>query len=120
MNVDGELLDGVGIFGFLIAAFPSLVRIDALDDEYPEFTADMPPVQARALAHHLLDMASRADPTGEHGVQLCTMAQLARRVGLSDGRVRAMWAADRPSLPTPDAWDIDGHPLWLPDLIDNW
>ncbi len=51
---------------------------------------------------------------------LHTLAQLARRVGLSDGRVRAMWSTDREALPAPDAYDADGHPLWLPATVDQW
>jgi hypothetical protein len=49
----------------------------------------------------------------------CTVAQVARRVGLSDGRVRAMWAGEG-GLPEPDGFDDDGHPLWLPDTVDRW
>lgn len=49
-----------------------------------------------------------------------TIAQLARRVGLSDGRVRALWATQRAGLPTPDALDADEHPLWLASTIDTW
>ncbi|MGH7883464.1 MAG: hypothetical protein ACREN8_11285, partial [Candidatus Dormibacteraceae bacterium] len=48
-----------------------------------------------------------------------TLAQLARRVGISEGRARALWAeADR--LPKPDAKDADDHPLWQASSIDRW
>lgn len=48
----------------------------------------------------------------------CTVAQIARRVGRSDGWARTLWAAG--SLPTPDGWDDDNHPLWLESTVDCW
>lgn len=48
----------------------------------------------------------------------CTVAQIARRVGRSDGWARTLWAAG--SLPTPDGWDDDNHPLWLESTVDRW
>ena len=48
-----------------------------------------------------------------------TLAQFARRVGISESRARAMRAAgDR--LPSPDATDAGGHPLWRESTIDRW
>ncbi len=52
--------------------------------------------------------------------RLHTVAQLARRVGLSDGRVRAMLAKTPDLLPVPDEFDADGHPLWRASTIDPW
>ncbi|OHV31506.1 hypothetical protein BBK14_33890 [Parafrankia soli] len=64
---------------------------------------------------------------GRHVMSTCadrpvyfTIAQLARRVGLSDGRVRALWATQRASLPIPDALDADQRPLWLASTIEAW
>lgn len=48
----------------------------------------------------------------------CTVAQIARRVGRSEGWARTLWAAG--SLPAPDGWDDDGHPLWLERTVDRW
>ncbi len=48
-----------------------------------------------------------------------TLAQFARRVGISESRARAMRAAgDR--LPPPDITDAGGHPLWRESTIDRW
>ena len=48
-----------------------------------------------------------------------TLAQFARRVGISEGRARAMLAAgDR--LPRPDVSDADGRPMWRQSTIDRW
>ena len=52
--------------------------------------------------------------------RLHTVAQLARRIGLSDGRVRAMLAKTPGALPVPDEYDADGHPLWRATTVDPW
>lgn len=49
-----------------------------------------------------------------------TLAQLARRAGISESRARAMWASDRGRLPRPDERDADGRPLWRAATIDAW
>jgi hypothetical protein len=49
-----------------------------------------------------------------------TLAQLARRVGISESRARAMRAAGGDRLPPPDAIDAGGHPLWRKSTIDRW
>jgi hypothetical protein len=49
---------------------------------------------------------------------LHTMAQLARRAGISEGRARALHADKK--LPRSDSKDADGRPLWLPSTIDAW
>ena len=49
---------------------------------------------------------------------LHTVAQLARRIGISEGRARALLAAQR--LPVSDYVDVDGHPLWFESTIDVW
>ncbi len=41
-----------------------------------------------------------------------TLAQLARRPGISEGRARALFAETPSGLPRPDRTDADGHPLW--------
>ncbi|MEV0237834.1 hypothetical protein [Nonomuraea sp. NPDC050786] len=51
--------------------------------------------------------------------ELYTLAQFARRVGISEGRARALWA-ERDRLPRPDGTDADGRPLWLAATIDRW
>ncbi|AQZ62955.1 unnamed protein product [[Actinomadura] parvosata subsp. kistnae] len=51
--------------------------------------------------------------------ELFTLAQFARRVGISEGRARALWGqAGR--LPRPDRTDADGRPLWQAATIDRW
>jgi hypothetical protein len=49
---------------------------------------------------------------------LHTLAQLARRAGISEGRARALHADKK--LPRPDRKDADGRPLWLGSTIDAW
>lgn len=54
-----------------------------------------------------------------------TLAQLARRAGISEGRARALFAAmqaggSASGLPRPDRTDADGRPLWWPATIDAW
>ena len=49
---------------------------------------------------------------------LYTLAQLARRAGISEGRARALHADKK--LPRPDRKDADGRPLWLGSTIDAW
>ena len=49
-----------------------------------------------------------------------TLAQLARRAGISEGRVRALFTAQPSGLPRPDRGDADGRPLWSPGTIDAW
>src|SRR4051812_17661823 len=48
-----------------------------------------------------------------------TLAQLARRAGISEGRARAL-AASPSGLPRPDRTDADGRPLWWAATIDAW
>ncbi|MGI5292665.1 hypothetical protein ACQEVF_56470 [Nonomuraea polychroma] len=48
-----------------------------------------------------------------------TLSQFARRVGISEGRARAMWA-EKDRLPKPDGHDADGRPLWHASTIDRW
>jgi hypothetical protein len=47
-----------------------------------------------------------------------TLAQFARRAGISEGRARALHADGK--LPRPDQVDADGRPLWLATSIDAW
>ena len=49
-----------------------------------------------------------------------TLAQLARRAGISEGRARALAAASPSGLPRPDRTDADGRPLWWAATIDAW
>jgi hypothetical protein len=49
-----------------------------------------------------------------------TLAQFARRAGISDGRARALFAARPSGLPRPDVTDAGGRPLWWPATIDAW
>ncbi|MGH3798375.1 MAG: hypothetical protein ACRDSP_26305 [Pseudonocardiaceae bacterium] len=49
-----------------------------------------------------------------------TLAQLARRAGISEGRARALFAASPSGLPRPDRTDADGRPLWWASTIDAW
>ena len=49
-----------------------------------------------------------------------TLAQLARRAGISEGRARALGAATPSGLPRPDGADADGRPLWSAATIDAW
>lgn len=53
------------------------------------------------------------------GSELHTLAQLARRAGISEGRARGLLA--KPSgLPRPDRTDAGGKPLWWGATIDAW
>ncbi|MBQ1076394.1 hypothetical protein KBX06_25025 [Micromonospora sp. C31] len=47
-----------------------------------------------------------------------TLAQYARRVGISDSRARALLGAGR--LAHPDGHDPDGRPYWHARTIDSW
>jgi hypothetical protein len=47
-----------------------------------------------------------------------TLAQFARRAGISEGRARALYGEGK--LPRPDQVDADGRPLWLATTIDAW
>ncbi|MFE2754028.1 hypothetical protein ACFXGA_18720 [Actinosynnema sp. NPDC059335] len=49
-----------------------------------------------------------------------TLAQLARRAGISEGRARALYTATPSGLPRPDTADADGRPLWWEGTIDRW
>lgn len=60
-----------------------------------------------------------------------TLAQFARRAGISEGRARALYAARQSDetdsgsgsgsgLPRPDRTDADGRPLWWAATIDAW
>lgn len=49
-----------------------------------------------------------------------TLAQLARRAGISEGRARALYTATPSGLPRPDRTDADGRPLWWSTTIDAW
>ena len=49
-----------------------------------------------------------------------TLAQLARRAGISEGRARALATATPSGLPRPDSADADGRPLWWAATIDAW
>lgn len=49
-----------------------------------------------------------------------TLAQLARRAGISEGRARALHAATPSGLPRPDRADADDRPLWWASTIDAW
>lgn len=52
--------------------------------------------------------------------QTHTLAQFARRAGISEGRARALYAATPSGLPRPDRTDADGRPLWWASTIDAW
>lgn len=47
-----------------------------------------------------------------------TLAQFARRAGISEGRARALLGEGK--LPRPDQADADGRPLWSATTIDAW
>ncbi|MFI9041754.1 hypothetical protein [Streptomyces sp. NPDC053726] len=53
-----------------------------------------------------------------HGARY-TLAQFARRAGISESYARGMHAAGD-KLPRPDGTDVDGKPWWRPDTIDRW
>ncbi|UJW36920.1 hypothetical protein L3Q67_44965 (plasmid) [Saccharothrix sp. AJ9571] len=53
-----------------------------------------------------------------HGTHPHTLAQFARRAGISEGRARAAFADGK--LPRPDRTDADGKPLWFAASIDTW
>lgn len=50
--------------------------------------------------------------------QRYTLPQIARRVRLTEGRIRAMYGQGR--LPDPDGTDPDGKPYWLESTVDGW
>ncbi|GAA2911289.1 hypothetical protein [Actinoplanes cyaneus] len=53
--------------------------------------------------------------------QRYSLAQYARRVGLSEGRARALYShADGSRLATADGTDPDGKPFWYAATIDAW
>lgn len=52
--------------------------------------------------------------------QAHTLAQFARRAGISEGRARALYAVKRSRLPRPDRTDAEGRPLWWASTIDAW
>ncbi|MER7015321.1 hypothetical protein ABT324_28140 [Saccharopolyspora sp. NPDC000359] len=49
-----------------------------------------------------------------------TLAQFARRAGISEGRARALYGTTPSGLPRPDRTDADGRPLWWASTIDAW
>jgi hypothetical protein len=49
-----------------------------------------------------------------------TLAQFARRVGISEGRARALYHAVPSGLPKPDTTDAEKRPLWWAATIDAW
>jgi hypothetical protein len=49
-----------------------------------------------------------------------TLAQFARRAGISEGRARGLFAAKPSGLPEPDHTDAGGRPMWWPATIDSW
>ena len=49
-----------------------------------------------------------------------TLAQFARRAGISESRARGLYAQKPSSLPKPDRTDADGKPLWFAATIDTW
>lgn len=56
-------------------------------------------------------------PVGNHPH---TLAQFARRAGISEGRARALFSTDPSGLPRPDRVDAGGKPLWFGPTIDAW
>lgn len=54
------------------------------------------------------------------GAEAHTLAQFARRAGISEGRARALHAAEPVGLPQPDRTDAGGRPLWFAGTIDAW
>lgn len=74
----------------------------------------------RAAAGQVLNDAEALVARGEGGepVVVHTLAQLARRAGISEGRGRALYAEKK--LPHPDSQDADGRPLWWATTIDAW
>jgi hypothetical protein len=54
------------------------------------------------------------------GQQPHTLAQFARRAGISEGRARALYNQRPSPLPRPDGADADGKPLWWGSTIDAW
>ncbi|MGH3770770.1 MAG: hypothetical protein ACRDRW_05140 [Pseudonocardiaceae bacterium] len=57
---------------------------------------------------------------GAGGGQPHTLAQFARRAGISEGRARALYAAQPSGLPKPDRTDAGGRPLWWAATIGSW
>lgn len=77
-----------------------------------------PPGPGQAPAA-FLDQADHLAARQSWGGQPHTLAQFARRAGISEGRARALYA--QPSgLPQPDRTDADGRPLWWAATIDAW
>lgn len=53
--------------------------------------------------------------------QRYTLAQFARRVGISEGRVRVLYGeTDAGRFPIADGHDADNRPWWLGQTIDQW
>jgi hypothetical protein len=65
-----------------------------------------------------MDIRAKSHQVGER----FTLAQLARRVGISEGRARGLYSEDpaRTRLPAPDGHDVDGRPWWHGRTIDWW
>lgn len=49
-----------------------------------------------------------------------TLAQFARRAGISESRARGLYAQKPSGLPKPDRTDAGGKPLWFAATIDTW
>ncbi len=49
-----------------------------------------------------------------------TLAQFARRAGISEGRARGMLAETPSKLPRPNGHDAGGRPFWWASTIDAW
>lgn len=49
-----------------------------------------------------------------------TLAQFARRAGISEGRARGMLAETPSKLPRPDGTDAGDRPYWFASTIDAW
>ncbi|TMR03404.1 hypothetical protein ETD83_10890 [Actinomadura soli] len=49
-----------------------------------------------------------------------TLAQFARRAGITHSYARKLYSAVPSRLPDPDEYDADHRPLWYPDTIDAW
>jgi len=59
------------------------------------------------------------DRDRDNGAPRYTLAQFARRVGISESYARTL-LAKRDRLPKADGTDADGKPWWRPDTIDRW
>lgn len=54
------------------------------------------------------------------GSELHTLAQFARRAGISEGRARALASTSPSGLPEPDRYDAGSKPLWWSATVDSW